>query len=348
VLLTKLTSSQETLLTDIVSKYQANALSSNTDIAGAEHAVSDIFGGKPPEMVWTDLPFYQSTSGSMGVFSAREYSGSTRAYAENRAFQLLDTIGQCDYLSTSVSRHVTTKLRLTSLMNIQYYTYTRYIATVKKPVVLPSMNKLAVSLDNHWGYYEFISMINKDPALDAIQPFIRLQEMCGGAFMVDNRVYLYPKPKHMHVDTNRMAHSNNSPAISYGEFNIYAWHGVEVPEKVIMRPNDITPNDILTERNATLARIKLEQLTVPNFFAKAKVKIEDSDSDSAGNTRNLLSIPLLNPGWGDPCIKCVQVICPSTNKTYLLRVPPAIRTCHEAIAWTFNMDVKDYAPAIEQ
>jgi hypothetical protein len=41
-------------------------------------------------------------------------------------------------------------------------------------------------------------------------------------------------------------------------------------------------------------------------------------------------------------IKTVKVICPSTNKTYFLDVPPDMTNANEAIAWTFNMDTKEY------
>jgi len=41
-------------------------------------------------------------------------------------------------------------------------------------------------------------------------------------------------------------------------------------------------------------------------------------------------------------IKTVKVICPSTKKTYFLDVPPDMKNANEAIAWTFNMNTKEY------
>jgi hypothetical protein len=34
-------------------------------------------------------------------------------------------------------------------------------------------------------------------------------------------------------------------------------------------------------------------------------------------------------------------------RRYWLRVPPTMRTAHEAVAWTFNMSAEQYAPEME-
>ena len=36
-----------------------------------------------------------------------------------------------------------------------------------------------------------------------------------------------------------------------------------------------------------------------------------------------------------------------TNKRYMLRVPPTIKTAREAVAWTFGMSPETYAPEME-
>ena len=36
-----------------------------------------------------------------------------------------------------------------------------------------------------------------------------------------------------------------------------------------------------------------------------------------------------------------------TYKEYFLRVPPDMRTVHEAVAWTFDMETEDYRPTQE-
>ena len=53
----------------------------------------------------------------------------------------------------------------------------------------------------------------------------------------------------------------------------------------------------------------------------------------------------LDPGED---IVCVQVKCPSTAKDYLLRVPPEMQTCQEAVAWTAGFrNPNSYRPLVE-
>ncbi|MGH2367599.1 MAG: DUF6745 domain-containing protein [Chloroflexota bacterium] len=51
------------------------------------------------------------------------------------------------------------------------------------------------------------------------------------------------------------------------------------------------------------------------------------------------------PAQGEVVV-AVRVVCPSTGRIYLLRVPPTCQTAHEAVAWTFGRDTGDYAPAV--
>ncbi len=55
---------------------------------------------------------------------------------------------------------------------------------------------------------------------------------------------------------------------------------------------------------------------------------------------------------GDEPIVMIEVINRTREplggfKRYWLRVPPTIRTAREAVAWTFNMPARQYAPVIE-
>ncbi|HEX7380479.1 MAG TPA: hypothetical protein VF278_25420 [Pirellulales bacterium] len=44
----------------------------------------------------------------------------------------------------------------------------------------------------------------------------------------------------------------------------------------------------------------------------------------------------------------VVVRCPSTGQQYVLRVPPNMRTCRQAIAWTAGFDdAEKYQPLLE-
>ena len=121
------------------------------------------------------------------------------------------------------------------------------------------------------------------------------------------------------------------------------WHGVPVPDRVAFDPQSITVEEILGEHNQSMRRVLLERVGLDWFFDRAQPAVLDEDRD-AGGARRLLRIDLED----DEAIVCVQVRCPSTGNAYLLRVPPGMLTCHEAIAWTAGYtNPHKYRPVVE-
>ena len=107
-------------------------------------------------------------------------------------------------------------------------------------------------------------------------------------------------------------------------------------------PN-ITVDEILAESNSALRHVLLERFGLERFFSEANAQVLDIDRD-AGGERKLLRVPIA----GDEDLVCVLVHCPSTGRRYILRVPPTMKTCREAIAWTAGFDNPGlYRPLIE-
>ena len=111
------------------------------------------------------------------------------------------------------------------------------------------------------------------------------------------------------------------------------WRGVPIDERIAFRPETITAEEVLGEENAELRRVLLERMGYERFLARARAKVRDTDRD-AGGERRLLMVPLP----GDEPLVCLAVLCPSTGRQYLLRVPPSMRTCHQAAAWIAGFD----------
>lgn len=121
------------------------------------------------------------------------------------------------------------------------------------------------------------------------------------------------------------------------------WRGVAIDERIAFRPHEITAAEVLAETNAELRRVKLDRMGYERFLDDANAEVLDADTDPGGE-RKLLRVGLES----DEPLVCVSVLCPSTRRRYLLRVPPDTRTCREAIAWTAGFDdPSDYAPIIE-
>lgn len=121
------------------------------------------------------------------------------------------------------------------------------------------------------------------------------------------------------------------------------WRGVAVDERIAFRPHEITVREVLDEANAELRRVKMERMGFERFLAEANPEILDTDT-APGGERRLFRVLL----EGDEPLVCVSVGCPSTGRRYLLRVPPDVVTCKQAVAWTAGFDnPNDYAPLVE-
>jgi hypothetical protein len=121
------------------------------------------------------------------------------------------------------------------------------------------------------------------------------------------------------------------------------WRGVPIDERVAFRPESITATEILAESNAELRRVLLERMGYEAFLNKAEAETLDRDRDPGGE-RRLLRVPMQR----DEDLVCVSVICPSTGRRYVIRVPPTMRSCRQAVAWIAGFDdPDDYRPLVE-
>jgi hypothetical protein len=121
------------------------------------------------------------------------------------------------------------------------------------------------------------------------------------------------------------------------------WRGVPVDQRIAFNPELITTDEILAEPNAEKRRVLLERMGYDTFLSHANARVLDEDTD-AGGRRRLLRVPMKD----DEDLVCVTVLCPSTARQYVIRVPPTIQTCHAAVAWVAGFDnPDDYRPLIE-
>jgi hypothetical protein len=121
------------------------------------------------------------------------------------------------------------------------------------------------------------------------------------------------------------------------------WRGVPVDERIVFRPETLDVREILAETNAERRRVMMERFGLDRFMSQAQARVLDQDRD-AGGPRRLLRIDLA----GDEPLVCVSVICPTTYRQFMLRVPPTMTTCRQAVAWTAGFDDPDqYQASVE-
>lgn len=121
------------------------------------------------------------------------------------------------------------------------------------------------------------------------------------------------------------------------------WRGVQVSDRHAFAASSLTGQEILNTENVELRRILIERLGYETFLQQVGGIIRDYDRD-AGGERQLVCVPFED----DEPLMLLKVVCPSTGHTHVLRVPPYLRTCHQAAAWIAGFDnPDDYHPFIE-
>jgi hypothetical protein len=171
-------------------------------------------------------------------------------------------------------------------------------------------------------------------------------------YWTDDTLYWVAKPT-VHVERaaqrgTRRLHNDKYAALESDVENLYFWHGVMVPAFVVVRPDWITAKHVAEEANVEVRRVMLERMGVDRFMAEVDAKVVHEDLDQLGKRRRLLQIEQA----GDEPLVAIEVTNSTQEpdgawKNYLLRVPPTLRTCAAAVAWTFDVPESEYQPLVE-
>ncbi|HEX8861736.1 MAG TPA: hypothetical protein VGC06_22070 [Actinomycetes bacterium] len=145
-------------------------------------------------------------------------------------------------------------------------------------------------------------------------------------------------------DEQGRLHHPTGPLVAYRDgWGVWAWHGVRVPRQLIERPDTITVEQIRATRNLEVRRVLLERYGPDRYLRDADATL--AHVDEYGKLWRC-DLPAEEP------LTMVEVVNATpepdgTHATYLLRVPPGVRTAKEAVAWTFDMATDDYHPAAQ-
>jgi len=121
------------------------------------------------------------------------------------------------------------------------------------------------------------------------------------------------------------------------------WRGVQIDARIAFHPETITGEEVLGQRNIELRRVLMERMGYDAFLTGVDAEVVHEDRD-AGGVRRLLRVPLPN----DEPLIVLAVQDPSTARRYIIRVPPSMRTCHQAAAWIAGFDnPEEYRPLVE-
>ena len=174
-------------------------------------------------------------------------------------------------------------------------------------------------------------------------PFLEAAEAGLWIFWImQTEVLAVPRPALL-IERNRL-HSADGPAVSWPDGDRYFfWHGIQVAERVITQPETITVREVQQERNTELRRCLIQRYGQERYLR---------DSGATAIVRDEWGTLYRAERPSDTPLVMVQVTNSTPEpdgsyKDYFLRVPPAMRTPREAIAWTFGKSEAEYAPAVQ-
>lgn len=138
------------------------------------------------------------------------------------------------------------------------------------------------------------------------------------------------------VDEQFRAHKEDGPAMVWGDQKHYFWRGTEVPAEWIENKDNVDPSLALTWENIEQRRCLCEILGWERVLEQLDAKVVSEDEMGILYEADLPDSP------GE---KFVKVTC-GTGRKFVLPVPPEMKTPHEAVAWTYQLNITDYNPEV--
>jgi hypothetical protein len=173
-----------------------------------------------------------------------------------------------------------------------------------------------------------------------VTPLAQLNQLVSGYWLGRDLALIVRRPQQLLLDDAGRLHNETGPCVRYGDgWDVYAWHGVSVSERVISAPEQLTIQDWSAARNIEARRVIQERM------GERFVKVFGGTLIDSGPRGTLYAVEL--PGDPEQVAHFVQVHDTSTERIYYLRVPPTIQSAVAAVAWTFGLDSDAYRPAQE-
>jgi hypothetical protein len=196
-------------------------------------------------------------------------------------------------------------------------------------------------------YHDVVGLVDLTAKLSGLW---ELAQSAGWALPYQHICWVSERHNVLARDDRGRLHSLTGPACAYPDgFAIYAVHGVTVPRYVIEQPREIDVARIEAETNAEVRRVMIYRHGENVSGAAAYTRdsgAERLDHDERFGTLWRRNVP------DDEPIVMIEVVNSTpephgSRKRYWLRVPPNTTTAHDAVAWTFGIPAKDYAPSME-
>ena len=212
--------------------------------------------------------------------------------------------------------------------------------------------------DSSWlGFFSTFADFGIDcPELEGL---VQTAKSCSWWWPFEEVAIVTRYPVELHRDERNRLHCTSGPAILYADgFGVYAVSGVRIDAKIIEHPETLTTTHIQEEKNSEVRRVLVDLYGAEKYLRDLGAKFINEDSYgrlytvAQGSDEAIVMVELINstpeplsynPKPGEYGV----TIGKRFYKNYMLRVPPYVKTAHEAVAWIDKMSVDAYAPLIE-
>ncbi len=221
------------------------------------------------------------------------------------------------------------------------------------------------------AFYDFCNQIGVpyDKAdRELLDAWMEIGKSTGWWCAFESICFCFERHSVLKIDEEGRLHCEDGPAMAFKDgHQIHCWHGVQVKSYVIKNPEKLTLEDIDSETNAEVRRIKTERFGFARYLAESGA--EELHRDDFG----ILYRKIIKDD--EPLIMVKVCNCTAESdgsfKDYTLRVHPELRplppeewprekqlewigrqkpqefTAHNAIASTFGKRGEEYAPFLE-
>lgn len=122
----------------------------------------------------------------------------------------------------------------------------------------------------------------------------------------------------------------------------YFYEDILVPNEYMVHPESLTFKDVISHPNTEIRYVGMKIIG----FNKIKEECETVDEDERGYELFKIKGVFEESIMVLKCLNSTPEI-DGNRKIYYLLVPPTMKTCQEAVAWTFMMEPSEYHPEIE-
>ena len=196
------------------------------------------------------------------------------------------------------------------------------------------------------GWLSFYAAFQRFGLADIVAPLeglLRLTRSCGWWWPFEHVAILTERSCVLTRDADGRLHGEHEAAIKYPDgWGVYAWHGVRVPERVILSPHTLTAQEIASEGNAEVRRVMIERYGWDRYLHDQGATPVQSDRFG-----DLYRTELDGAEIGVVVVVNSTPEMDGSRKKYALLVPPDHQTAQSAVASTFGLTANEYQPVRE-